>query len=198
MLFFLLCVRLVLVCVRRRCRCRRSAAWKQRAVEAVAKARTGLQQLRHAARSEGEPGVDACQIPLSLSSVSLSFLALQKDFLHALQRERKKNAKQARQIFTFSRCCSAYIPGKIPAAERRCSVRVSALLRSIFPSSGCCQEKKGHHTSPVFSPAPAQQRHSDAVGVSLCVCVCVCVLFFYLILLSPCITGCTAGLLSNF
>lgn len=100
--------------------------------------------------------------------------------------------KKANRRVKSSHCrhrCSAYIPFKIPAAERRWAVRVSEVFRSIFPLSLAAdskKKKKGQHTSPLFSPARrnnATQLQLESVCVRVCACsrarvpvrVCMCV-----------------------
>lgn len=86
----------------------------------------------------------------------------------------KKKANRRVKSSHCRRRCSAYIPFKIPAAERRWAVRVSEVFRSIFPLSLAADSKKKKGTAhiPAIFSSPAQQRHSVAVGVSLCARVC--------------------------
>ncbi len=180
----MLCVRLVLVSL---LRCRRSGAWKQRAVEA--KARTGLQQQRHAERSEGEPGVDASQIPLSLPSLPLclsphthSFgLALQKNFLHALRR--KKSQTGASNLYILAAAAAPISPSKSPrrsVAGRSKSLWFSEHFSLLWLLTG--KKKDTTHLRYFLQPRRNNATQLQLESVCVCVCVCGCVFIFYLIL----------------
>ncbi|KAI9513634.1 hypothetical protein NQZ68_041565 [Dissostichus eleginoides] len=112
-----------------------SGAWKQRAVEP----RSGLQQQRHAGEVRGNPG----RMPLRSRCLSLSAqlrgFGTTEEFPAFLRSVGGKKSQNRRVKSSHRRRrCSAYIPVKIPAVERRWAVKVSVVSRSIFPLfSGC-------------------------------------------------------------
>lgn len=138
-------VRLMLVSLSPR---RRSGAWKQRVVEA--KAGTGLQQQRHAKRSEGGTRggclSDHRRLSTPRPSVSLhartasAFLALQRNFPLALRRKkgRKEKKRQTEASILYILAATAALVSPLKSPRRSVSRRSESVwLSEHFPSSGC-------------------------------------------------------------
>ncbi|CAB1427612.1 unnamed protein product [Pleuronectes platessa] len=111
----------------------RHGAWKQRAVE---QAGTGLQQLRHAGRSEGEPGVEASQIPLCRSAQAQRRL-VQYRGISCMRSGGGGTAEQARQIVTFPPPLQRLHPGPGPRGGASLGGHSPSGRSEHFPSASC-------------------------------------------------------------